>query len=83
MEDLKHLQALKLHFFPEFQTSKSQGKISNLAVPENDSISSSEDENEDVFPNATSEAASDFRAKTLQPKSSAPNSGGWFHIILA
>lgn len=64
-------------FFPEFQTSKSQGKISNLAVPENDSISSSEDENEDVFPNATSEAASDFRAKTLQPKSSAPNSGGF------
>lgn len=63
-------------FFPEL-TSKAQLKISNLAVPENDSISSSEDENEDILPDATSEAANDFRAKTLQPQSSAPHSGGF------
>ena len=68
-------------FFPEL-TSKAQLKISNLAVPENDSISSSEDENEDILPDATSEAANDFRAKTLQPQSSAPHSGGRFHMIL-
>ena len=69
-------------YFPELTLKSQQPKISNLAVPENDSISSSEDENEDVLPDATSETANDFRAKTLQPQSSAPHSGGRFHIIL-
>lgn len=54
-----------------------QLQISNLAVPENDSISSSEDENDDLK-EASEEAltANDNRAKTLQPQSSltAPSS---------
>ena len=48
---------------------------SNLAVPENDSISSSEDENDDVSQAlaSASEAVNDFRAKTLQPQTAAPS----------
>ena len=58
------------------QKNKPKFQISNLAVPENDSISSSEDENDDLKEASEALTANDNRAKTLQPQSSltAPSS---------
>ena len=58
------------------QKNKPKFQISNLAVPENDSISSSEDENDDLKEASETLTANDNRAKTLQPQSSltAPSS---------
>jgi hypothetical protein len=55
--------------------NKPKLQISNLAVPENDSISSSEDENDDLKEASETLTANDNRAKTLQPQSlTAPSS---------
>jgi len=51
------------------QKNKPKLQISNLAVPENDSISSSEDENDDLKEASEALTANDNRAKTLQPQS--------------
>jgi hypothetical protein len=57
------------------QKNKPKLQISNLAVPENDSISSSEDENDDLKEASEALTANDNRAKTLQPQSlTAPSS---------
>ena len=62
--------------FLQNKNKPKQLQISNLAVPENDSISSSEDENDDLKEASETLTANDNRAKTLQPQSSltAPSS---------
>ena len=74
-QDITETNKTESSNFLQNKNKPKQLQISNLAVPENDSISSSEDENDDLKEASEALTANDNRAKTLQPQSlTAPSS---------